>query len=79
MCRFVCCFFSSFVLTASAFAESGVGNIATGGVLKLATTCREVNVAHARFGNCGYGHFLGYSFGSGKTSGRSHRHGVQWT
>lgn len=71
MCRFVYCFFSSFVLAASAFAGSGVGNIATGGVLKLSTTCRGINVAHARFGNCGYGHFLGYSFGSGKTPGRS--------
>lgn len=71
MCRRVLYFLSSFALATSAFAESGVGNIATGGVLKLATTCREVNVAYARFGNCGYGYFLGYSFGSGKTPGRS--------
>ncbi len=71
MYRRVLYFLSSFALAMSAFAESGVGNIATGGVLKLATTCREVNVAYARFGNCGYGHFLGYSFGSGKTPGQS--------
>lgn len=67
-------FLSSFVLTTSVLTGVGGGEdkgIATGGVLKLSTTCREVNVTHARFGNCGYGYFLGYSFGSGKTPGQS--------
>lgn len=74
MCRFVLYFLSSFVLTASVLARVDGGednDIATGGVLKLSTTCKGINVAHARFGNCGYGHFLGYSFGSGKTPGQS--------
>lgn len=74
MYRFVLYFLSSFVLTASVLARVDGGednDIATGGVLKLSTTCKGINVAHARFGNCGYGHFLGYSFGSGKTPGQS--------
>ena len=49
-------------------AENG---IATGGELKFSVACKGLNVAHARLGNCGYGCFLGYSFGSERTFGQS--------
>ena len=49
-------------------AENG---IATGGELNFSAACKGLNVAHARLGNCGYGCFLGYSFGSERTFGQS--------